>query len=64
MQNIDIDDKKFKNLYNALISDQNSAFYATTRTSKNLINRARKSLYSKDKVFVNIYKNFNEKETS
>ena len=64
MQNIDIDDKKFKNLYNALISDQNSVFYATTRISKNLINRARKSLYSNDKVFVNIYKNFNEKETS
>ena len=64
MQNIDIDDKKIKNLYNALISDQNSVFYATTRISKNLINRTRKSLYSKDKVFVNIYKNFNEKETS
>ena len=64
MQNIDIDDKKIKNLYNALISDQNSIFYATTRISKNLINWARKSLYPKDKVFVNIYQNFNEKETS
>ena len=40
----DIDNKKIKNLYNALISDQNSAFYATTRISKSLINRARKSL--------------------
>ena len=34
------------------------------RISKNLINRARKSFYPKEKVFVNIYKNFNEKETS
>ena len=34
------------------------------RISKNLINRARKSLHPKEKVFVNIYKNFNEKETS
>ena len=40
----DIDNKKIKNLYNALIRDQNSAFYATTRISKSLINRARKSL--------------------
>ena len=29
-----------------------------------MINRTRKSLYPKDKVFVNIYKSFNEKETS
>ena len=29
-----------------------------------MINRARKSLYPKDKVFANVYKNFNEKETS
>ena len=55
--------KKIKNLCNALISDQNSIFYATTRISRNLINTARKSLNPKDKVFLNVYKNFNEKET-
>ena len=52
----DTDNKKTKNLYNALFKDQKSIFYATDRITNNLLNKARVSTYPKDKVFVNIYK--------
>ena len=51
----DIDNKKTKNLYNALVKDQNSTFYATDRITNNLLNKARVSIYLKDKLFVNTY---------
>ena len=49
----DIDNKKTKNLYNALVKDQKSIFYATDRITNNLLNKARVSTYLKDKLIVN-----------
>ena len=58
----DIDNKKTKNLYNALVRDQRSIFYATDKITNNLVNKARVSSYPKDKVFVNIYKGLGDKK--
>ena len=52
----EIDGKKTKNLYNALVRDQKSVFYATDKITNNLINKARTSTYAKDRVFVTILK--------
>ena len=57
----DTNNKKTKNLYNALVKDQKSIFYATDRITNNLLNKARVSIYLKDKVFVNIYQNLGNK---
>ena len=58
----DIDNKKTKTLYNALVKDQKSIFYATDRITNNLLNKARVSIYLKYKVFVNIYKKLGNKK--
>ena len=50
-----MDNKKAKNFYNALVRDQKSIFYATNKITNNLINRTRVSSYPNDKVFLNIY---------
>ena len=49
------------NLFNALIEDKNSVFYVTDQITKSLINKAKKSSYAKDKVFVNIYNELENK---
>ena len=46
--------KGAKNLFKKLITDSKSIFYAVDKINKNLLNRARKSLYSKDKVFIKL----------
>ena len=58
-----IDDvqKKAVNLYNALVNDSKSVFYATDKVTKTLIKKARKSLYKKDIVFANIYNRLKNK---
>ena len=54
---------KVENLFNALRKDEESVFYAADQITRNLINRAKKSYYPKDNVFVNIYnKNKNLKQ--
>ena len=58
----DTNNKKTKNLYNALVKDQKSIFYATGRITNDLLNKARVSIYLKDKVFVNIYKKLGNKK--
>ena len=58
----DIDNKKTKNLYSALVKDQKSIFYATDKITNNLLIKARVSIYLKDKVFVNIYKKLGNKK--
>ena len=57
---IEIDQKRIKNLYNALRNDANSIFYATSQITKNLIRKAKNSLYKKDKVFFNMYDNLDK----
>ena len=58
----EIDGKKTKNLYNALVRDQKSVFYATDEITNNLINIARTSTYAKDRVLVTIFEKVNSKK--
>ena len=48
--------KRSKNLYKALQKDDESVFYATEKETNNLIKKAKKSSYPKDKVFFNFFK--------
>ena len=54
------DQKRIKNLYNALTNDANSIFYATFQITKNLIIKAKSSIYEKDKVFFNMFNNLDK----
>lgn len=47
--------KQTKNLFNSLSQDEFSVFYATDKISGGLLNKAKKSFYSKDKLFVRSY---------
>ena len=49
--------KRTKNLYNALKEDEESIFFSSEKTTKQLIKKAKKSSYEKDKVFVTFYEN-------
>ena len=48
--------KQIKNLFRWLIKDENSIFCTADCINKTLINKAKTSFYSKDKVFVKFYK--------
>ena len=57
-----------QNLFKTLQNDPKSVFYRVGNLSKTIINKAKKSVYDKDKFFVNLYekpedKNFHNKET-
>ena len=51
-----------KNLLKKLINDEKSIFYATDRITRMLLNKARKSLYKKDKVFYKYYLDLSNRE--
>ena len=44
--------KRIKNLNNTLTNNANSIFYATSQITKNLIRKAKNSIYEKDQVFL------------
>ena len=44
--------KRIKNLNNILTNNANSIFYATSQITKNLIRKAKNSIYEKDQVFL------------
>ena len=46
------DKKRIKDLHNTLTNDANSIFYATSQITKNLIRKAKNSIYEKDQVFL------------
>ena len=59
---------RIQNLFKTLQNDPKSVFYSVGNLSKTIINKAKKSVCDKDKVFVNLYeklddKNFHNKET-
>ena len=59
---------RIQSLFKTLKNDPKSVFYSVGNLSKTIINKAKKSVYDKDKVFVNLYekledKNFHNKET-
>ena len=51
-----MEEKQAKNLFKKLVNDQNSVFFSSDRINKTLLNKARKSHYEKDKVFLNLFK--------
>ena len=53
--------KQTKNLFKKLIKDEKSMFYATDRITRTFLNKARKSLYKKDKVFYEYYLDLDDK---
>ena len=54
--------KKTIYLYNVLVRDQKSIFYASDRITNDLIRKANNSLYLKDKVFVRLLKDIDRKK--
>ena len=58
---------RIQNLFKNLQKDPKSIFYAVENLSRTILNKARKSIYDKDKDFVNLYnlledKNFLSKQ--
>ena len=47
--------KQLKNLFGKLTKDSNNLFYLVEKISRNLLNKAWKSVYEKDKVFYKLY---------
>ena len=59
---------RIQNLFKTLQNDPKSVFYSIGNLSKAIINKAKKSVYNKNKVFVNLYEkredqNFHNEET-
>ena len=52
----DIKNNRIQNLFKNLQKDPRSIFYSIGNLSRSILNKARKSTYDKDKVFVNLYK--------
>ena len=48
--------KQTKTLLKKLITDSKNIFYAADKISKSLLNKAIKSIYPKDKVFIKVLK--------
>ena len=61
MANSDIKTNIIQNLFRNLQKDPKSVFYAIENLSRTILNKARKSAYDKDKVFVNLYDQLEDK---
>ena len=53
--------RRINNLFNNLQKNPRSVFYLIGNISKTVLNKASKSFYEKDKVFVNLYKQLEDK---
>ena len=54
--------KRAKNLYKALQKDSESVFFGSEEIKNRHIKKARRSNYAKDRFFLDLYININEKE--
>ena len=61
MINSDIKTNGIQNLFRNLQIDPKSIFYAIENLSRTILNKARKSAHDKDKVFVNLYDQLEDK---
>ena len=52
----DIKNNRVQNLFRNLQKDPRSVFYSSGNLSNSIAKKANKSVYEKDKVFVNLYK--------
>ena len=59
--NSDRKTNRIQNLFRNLQKDAKSIFYAIENLSRTILNKARKSAYDKDKVFVNLYDQLEDK---
>ena len=57
----DIKNNRIQNLFKNLQKDPRSIFYSIGNLSRSILNKARKSAYDKDKVFVNLYNQLEDK---
>ena len=53
---------RVENLFRNLQKDPRSAFYSIENLSKSIVNKANKSVCKKDKVFVNLFKQLEDKK--
>ena len=56
-----IKNNRVENLFRNLQKDPTSVFYSIGNLSKSIVNKANKSVYKKNKVFVNLYKQLEDK---
>ena len=59
---VDEKNKQAKNLFRSLQNNPQSIFYATNKVTKNLLKKARTATNNKDKVFVNLYDQLEDKD--
>ena len=52
---------RIQNLFRSVQKDSKSVFYSISNLCKTLINKAKKSTYAKDNVFVNLYNQLDDK---
>ena len=57
----DIKNNRIQSLFRNLQKDPKSIFYSIENLSRTILNKARKSTYDKDKVFVNLYNQLEDK---
>ena len=57
----DIKNNRIQNLFRNLQKDPESIFYSIENLSRTILNKARKSTYDRDKVFVNLYNQLEDK---
>ena len=60
--NADKKNKRAQNLFRSLQNNPKSVFYTINRSTKLLIKKAKTSFYDKDKVFVNLYGQIEDKD--
>ena len=53
--------KRTQNLFRNLQKDSKSLFYSVANLSRSILNKAKRSTYSKDNVFVNLYNQLEDK---
>ena len=56
-----MEEKQIKNLFRKLVNDQKSVFFSADKINQTLLNKGRKSIYQKDKVFYNLFKKIDDK---
>ena len=61
MMNSNLKNIRIQNLFRNLQKDPKSIFYAIEILSRTILNKARKSTYDKDKIFVNLYDQLEDK---
>ena len=58
---IDVKNNRIQNLFRNLQKDPYSVFYLVGNLSKSILNKATKSVYEKEKFFVNLYNQLEDK---